>query len=174
MIVDLKRLTVVLITAMTLSACGYHLRGRLPLSQALSTIALDTTNKELRQHLTEALALSGATVVADQTAAGAIMKLFGDNYTRQVVTLDDRGRATSYTLIFETSFNIANAAGEPLRKDSRVRVERHFAFDANELLQAEDEERDLREDMLRDLVQQIMRQLSTIASVTDSRVKLYS
>lgn len=174
MINDMKKISVILITALALSACGYHLRGRLPLSQSLSTIVLDAANKELRQQLTESLIFSGATVVTDKVAAVVTMKVFDDNYTRQVRTLNDRGLATSYTLVFETRFNVANAAGEYLHKDSQVRVQRHFVFDPNQLLQAEDEERILRENMLRDVVQQIMRQLSTIASVSHPRAATYS
>jgi outer membrane lipopolysaccharide assembly protein LptE/RlpB len=108
-------------------------------------------------------------VVADPAMAKALIKLYGVEYERRVRSIDSRGKVNGYTLIYTVRFSVTRQDGAELRKDEPIQLERDFNFDSDQVLQAEGEERALREDMEKDMAQRIMRQLSTIAAAPGRR-----
>jgi outer membrane lipopolysaccharide assembly protein LptE/RlpB len=82
-------------------------------------------------------------------------------FTRTVRTINTRGKVTGYILRYDVSYRVVNEAGDELR-DSTLALQRDYNFDPNQVLQAEEEEEALREDMIEELTQRIMRQLVTI------------
>lgn len=155
-----------LIAGILIGGCGFHLRGNIPLSETLSLVAVESDDNSLQQEMIEALEGAGASVVGDAAAAKAVLKLHDITYERVVRSLDTRGKVNGYRLIYSVSFTVTGQDGAEIRKSRPLRVERDFNFDSNQLLQTENEERALREDMVRDMAQRIIRQLATIASRT--------
>ncbi len=162
----MRFLAVWLIAGILISGCGFHLRGKIPLSESLSLVAVESSDNSLRQEMIEALEGAGASVVEDAAAARAVLKLHDIKYERNVRTLDTRGKVNGYRLIYSVRYTVTGQDGAELRKSTPLRLERDFNFDSNQLLQTENEERVLREDMIRDMAQRIIRQLSTIANLT--------
>ncbi len=164
----LKRLPVILLVCFAVSACGFHLRGKLPLSDKIKVIAVkseETTETQLRQRVSEALTFAGATVVPDEATASAVLDLYKVDFKRTVRTIDSRGKATGYTLEYIVRFKVVSADGTALRDARPISIRRDYNFDPNQVLQKEDEERELKDDMEKELSQRILRQLSTIASL---------
>lgn len=159
----IRYLLVAFLTA-SISACGFHLRGQIPVPESLSVIAVKTTDRDLQRSLTEALSSNGATVVPDSSQAKALLDLHKVEFDRQVLTIDDRGKVTGYRLIYRVAFRVTTATGESLRTSTAI-SRRDFNFDPDLVLQKEIEENALREDMVIELTQTIMRQLSTIAAI---------
>lgn len=157
-----RYVTLWLIVSFLVSGCGFHLRGRLPISDALSVIAVDSGDAELRARMVEALETAGASIVVDKDAAKAVLKLHDISYKRKVRSIDTRGKVNGYTLTYSLKYTVTNKGGKNLRKSVPIRIERDFNFDSDQVLQKESEERVLREDMLDDISQRIIRQLSTI------------
>jgi LPS-assembly lipoprotein len=162
----MRVLAVWLIAGILISGCGFHLRGNIPLSDTLLLVAVESSDSTLRQEMIEALEGAGASVVDDAAAARAVLKLHDIEYERKVRTLDTRGKVNGYRLVYSVKYTVTGQDGAELRKSKPLRLERDFNFDADQLLQRENEERVLREDMIRDMTQRIIRQLSTIASRT--------
>lgn len=147
----------------TVTACGFHLRGQIDVPESISVIAVQTDDKDLYRVLVEALDFSGVTVVQSSADAKALLDLHRVEFERKVRTIDDRGKVTGYNLIYRVFFKVISASGENLRQ-SAVVARRDFNFDPDLVLQAEIEENALREDMVKELTQSILRQLSTIAA----------
>ena len=161
------RLILTLALCASLSACGFHLRGKLPIPDSINVIAVKSEDKELRRTLVDALSFSGATVVQSEADALALLDLRKVKYDRKVRTIDERGKVTGYILEYRVNFAVTSASGDSLR-ESTVVTRRDFNFDPDLVLQAEIEEESLRKDMLSDLTQQILRQLSTITASIES------
>ena len=158
------RYLLVLFLTVSLSACGFHLRGQIPVPESLSVIAVQTTDRDLHRSLTEALSSNGATVVPDSTQAKALLDLHKVEFDRQVLTIDERGKVTGFRLIYRVAFTVTTATGESLRTSTAI-SRRDFNFDPDLVLQKEIEENALREDMVIEITQTILRQLSTIAAI---------
>ncbi len=159
----MRRTIICLITALFIAGCGFHLRGRVPLSATLSVIAVETGDTRLRTRVVEGLETSGASVVTDSTQAKAVLKIHDVQYERKVRSIDSRGKANGYTLIYTVRYTVTRQDGSEVRKAVPIRLERDFNFDSAQVLQKEREETALRRDMEKDMAQRILRQLSTIA-----------
>jgi len=167
------RFILILALCASLSACGFHLRGQLPVPESINIIAVKSEDKDLERRLSDALSFSGATVVESEADALALLELKKVIYDRTVRTIDERGKVTGYVLEYKVNFDVTAASGESLRS-STVVTRRDFNFDPDLVLQAEIEEESLRQDMLIDLTQQILRQLATITAFTGYPAKLAS
>ena len=161
----IMRFLVVLVLSASMSACGFHLRGKLPIPDSIQTIAVQSSDRDLYLSLVDALSFAGATVVKSEQDAQAVLDLYNVKYDRRVLTIDDRGKVTGYTLEYIVNYRVTAANGENLR-ESTVIARRDFNFDPNLVLQAEIEARALRDNMVDDLTQRIMRQLVTIAAIS--------
>lgn len=159
----LPRLVAVLTLAAFVAACGFHLRGRTPLPESVSVLAVVGKDRDLRAAVVDALRVSGATLVEDIKQARAVLELRNEKFERRVQTLDTRGKATSYRLYYTADYVLTRADGAALGKSRSVSVARDFDFDADQVLAKENEERDLREEMTDDMAAQILRQVGAAA-----------
>ncbi|MGA8262726.1 MAG: LPS assembly lipoprotein LptE [Arenicellales bacterium] len=161
----LRTLILILTAGALVSSCGFHLRGNLPLPEDLKVVAVSSDNRQVRDEMVNALEASGAQVVEDQATARAVMDMYKVTFERKVRTIDTRGKVTGYVLRYDVSYRIIRHDGKQLR-DTHLAIQRDYNFDPNQVLQAEEEENSLKEDMLKELTQRIMRQLVTVASRT--------
>ncbi|MDH3281476.1 MAG: LPS assembly lipoprotein LptE [Gammaproteobacteria bacterium] len=167
----MKRMHLVWVTALgvVLTACGFHLRGHVSLSDKLSPLAVQTADLELREALVDLLETSGAQVVDEPGTAKAVLRVQDINYERRVRTIDSRGKVNGYLLVYSVNYKVETPGGDDLSALTPLSVRRDFNFDSNQVLQKEDEERDLRFEMERDMAQRIVRRMSRIAMVVPSR-----
>lgn len=153
-----------LVAAALVTGCGFHLRGKLPLPPQLEVIAVSIEDIDFREEMVDALEASGAQVV-DEAEARSVLEMYNVQFNRSVRTIDTRGKVTGYILRYDVSYRVTDDQGEELR-DTTIALQRDYNFDPEQVLQAEREEDSLREDMIEQLVQRIMRQLVTIAALT--------
>jgi LPS-assembly lipoprotein len=153
----------VTVIGLALTACGFHLRGHVSLSERLSPLAVETSDLELREALVDILETSGARVVSEPAAASAVLRIQDINYERRVRTIDSRGKVNGFLLVYSVNYRVETSGGEELSALTPLSVRRDFNFDSTQVLQKEDEERDLRYEMERDMAQRIVRRLSRIA-----------
>lgn len=155
----------VLVVAALASGCGWHLRGSLPLPEQLQVIAVASEDGALREEMVSALEASGAEVVPDLETAQSVLDLYDITFDRRVRTISTRGKVSGYVLRYDIRYRVVNQEGETLR-ETRLAVQRDYNFDPEQVLQAEEEEEQLRENMVEELARRIMRQLVTIAALT--------
>lgn len=158
-----RALIVTLVAASLAAGCGFHLRGKLPLPEQLKVISVSSPDPEMREEMVNALEASGAQVV-DEGQAQSLLDMYNVSFNRRVRTIDTRGKVTGYTLLYRVSYRVLNEAGDELR-DTNLALNRDYNFDPSRVLQAEEEEESLREDMIEEMTQRIMRQLVTIAGL---------
>jgi LPS-assembly lipoprotein len=162
----MHRLAMILLVggALLLQGCGFHLRGKVELSPALSNVYVDGPDLEMVTDMKDALAFNGVQIAQSAESASAVIRL-NSEYERVVRTTDSRGLATGYVLRYRVRFQVVDAEGEELHKSAPIRMSRDFNFDATQVLQKEGEEEFLKEDMRKQIIQNIMRQLASIAAL---------
>jgi len=158
-----RTLIQILVATALVTGCGFHLRGKLPLPERLQVVAVSSQDREVYEEMVKALEASGAKVV-DEADARSLLDLYEVKFTRKVRTIDTRGKVTGYVLRYDISYSVTADDGTELR-DTTLALQRDYNFDPEQVLQAEEEEESLREDMVADLTQRIMRQLVTIAAL---------
>ncbi|WP_373989294.1 LPS assembly lipoprotein LptE [Duganella sp. BuS-21] len=158
----------VLAATLTLSGCGFHLRGdgghyTLPFPTLYvglpesSPLAIDL-KRNIRSN-------GGTTVVSSaKDADGVIDVLSNPERTRSktILSLNSNGRVRQYLLTYSIVFRVLNKQGVELLAPTAITLTRPIDFNETQLLAKEQEEALLYKDMQTDLVQQMMRRIAAV------------
>jgi LPS-assembly lipoprotein len=155
---------------LSLTACGFHLRGQesanLPASLAilrLSAPAYAPLTVEMRNVLK---GQAGIRVVDDLDASAATLTLAGEQIGSQVQAIDITGKVSDYLLNYSVTFSLTAADGQVLLPSQVIKLQREYTFDKLNVLAKEQEDEFLRHEMRRDAVQQILRRLASLMPQT--------
>ena len=159
---SLSRVLVILLMSMSLSSCGFHLRGNIPLPEIIKNMFVKAPEGTFKDSLEDVLTNAGAELATAQEAADVVLVVMKADTRRDVGTLDERGLANSYDLTFTVGYKMVDQAGDVVREVKSVRERRRFDFDPTLVVETESEERELQEDMEQDVALKIVRQLSTM------------
>ncbi len=154
----------VLIMLVSMTACGFHLRGDVKLAPQLSKVYFqgadiyDPMVREWSRSLTSA----GSTVVEDMKDATAIIQILKNGGDRRVLSVGSDGKVKEYELYQSLEFRVHDAAGPQLLDAQQLVLTRSYLFDVNDVLGKAGEEESLRHDMRRDLVRLAMLRLEAL------------
>lgn len=151
-----------------LVSCGFHLRGlgtsQLPESLATMRVVVigsQTANDPLRLAMEDALRIQGGVSVT-QAADVPTLAITPETVDSQVLTVDVSGKVAEYQLRYEIGFSVLNAAGAPLAPPQTLRLQRDYRFNPLNVLAKEQEEANLRNELRRDALSQIVRRLARL------------
>lgn len=157
------RLVIVTIFAISLSACGFHLRGSIPLPSGIKNMFLEAPQGSFKAQLESVIPNAGGVLASNKAAGDVVLSIKKAATTRTVGTLDARGKADSYNLIFTVKYSLQDPEGKVIRKTT-LKETRRYNFDPLQVVESESEETDLLSDMERQIALRMVRQL---VSVTD-------
>lgn len=157
----MKRLILISFLAVLLSACGFHLRGVIPIPPAMQETYITGASdfSDLYIELRRGLERSGANVVGSAQTASATLAVSGEQLDRRVLTVDAQGRASEYELNYSVSFELRDKAGVVLVPRQTVNQLRDYKFDPDNVLAKDTEEALLRKSLVTFAVSQIMRRI---------------
>lgn len=158
-------LATLIVSTLFMSACGFHLRGNLPLPETLSELFLKAPRGSFEDVLAETIETAGATIVETKSDAKAVLRIARADLEREVGTLDDRGKANSYDLRLKVKYVLETLEGEKV-KSGKISENRRYDFDSSQIIDTDSEEQELREDMEQDIALRIVRQLTTVTDLT--------
>ena len=156
---------------LTLSACGFHLRGSngsFMLPFATMHIGLPDTSPlaiDLKRYIR---AIGSTEIVDTRDGADAALEVLSDpenTRTKTILSLNSNGRVREYQLGYSINFRVVDKAGNVLLAPTTISLTRPITFNEAQVLAKETEEASLYRDMRNDLVQQIMRRLAAIKPV---------
>lgn len=163
-----RRSALVLITQAGLASlaaggCGFKLRG----SQnfAFSTIAImpnpgGAVATELRRSFGDAVHVLAPD--APLTEAQVVFDLLQEQREKVVVGVNSSGQVREFQLRIRVKFRVRSREGKELVPDSEIVQQRDISFNESAVLAKEAEEVLLYRDMQSDIVQQLMRRLTTV------------
>jgi LPS-assembly lipoprotein len=153
------QLFALLMTTLLLSACGFHLRGKV--SIPFETIYLQTSNpntaliRELRRNL-EARQVK---MVNMEDQAELVLDIVAEIPDKQVLTLGADGRVNEFRLFYRVSLRAYDHQNDWIPAEE-IALRRDYSYDDTKVLAKEAEEALLYQSMRSDMVQQIMSRLS--------------
>lgn len=156
---------------LTLSACGFHLRGSngsFMLPFATMNITLPDSSPlaiDLKRYIR---AIGSTEIVDTREAADATLEVLADpekTRTKSILSLNSNGRVREYQLGYSIQFRVVDKAGNVLLGLTTIALNRPITFNESQVLAKETEEAQLYRDMRNDLVQQIMRRLAAVKPV---------
>ncbi len=152
-----------LVAALLIGGCGFHLQGRAPLPAALAVTYVQATDhqSDFVQSLRKALLASGARLTGSGTEASATVRITTDEVKRNILSVSARNTPREYEVVYTVRFSVS-ANGAELLPEQEVSLTRDYSFDERTLLAKEHEEAILREALARDLADIVMRRLASL------------
>jgi LPS-assembly lipoprotein len=155
----------VVVAALLLGACGFHLRGSAPLPTEMSVTYIQGTIEfdPLYETFRASLESRGARVTQDRGKATAVLNILENNTGTDVQTVDLSGKALEYRLYQNIHFEVTAADGRLLVDRQSVTQSRVVKFNVNGLLGSEREGAAIRADLARDVVNLAMLRITAAA-----------
>ena len=144
-----------------LSGCGFHLRGGVELPTVMEQTFLSgvPVDSALGVEIGNVLTRHGGIVVAEQGSATATLIINSEKIDKTVIGVDSSGKASEYELRLTLSYRLLDSEKKELVGQQSVRVVRILRFDSSNVLSSETEESELRQEMRRSAVRQMINRL---------------
>ncbi|WP_237055028.1 LPS-assembly lipoprotein LptE [Microbulbifer sediminum] len=154
----------VFLMAITVTACGWHLRGapkNFPPGSQLYITAEDTQS-DIAKRLTRLLQSGGLPMAESPELADYTLIIHEEIERKRTVSVDAKGRASEYELITSAIYSVRDSNGRVLLNNAAADVYRTLEWDDNEVVSKGEEERLLRDEMRRELIGRIIDRLRRI------------
>ena len=158
----LLRPLVLVVLALALTACGFHLRDALLLPQDLGPLRVVSPDpySPLAQSLSEALTRAGAKpAVEGATGDVATLRVVSERWGNTPLSVDQFGRAQEYTLRYAVIFRLNRADGSDLVPQQAIELSRDYIFVPTNASGAEGEREILTKELRREMVASILRRI---------------
>jgi LPS-assembly lipoprotein len=157
----------VVLLALSLGGCGFHLRGassvELPPELSTLRVTMGGGYPPLLVDMRNALqSLGNVRVTDDVSAKVPVLQLLGESSATQLLAIDSSGRPSAYLLNYRVDYALIGADGKPLLEKQSVKLQREYSFDRLNVIATEKQSDFLQTEMRRDTVQQILRRLASL------------
>ncbi len=158
-------LIAILLIAMTLSSCGFHLRGQAAIPY--QSLFVETTGySTFANDLERAVRAGSETKIAEnRNEAQAVLKILGESQEKHILSLSVGGKVREFELRYRVVYRLTDLAGNDLAPPGEISLRRDLTYDDTQVLAKESEEALLYRDMKADAVQQMLRRLSVAKPV---------
>ncbi len=147
------------ILILSLSACGFQLRGTASLP--FETLYIPKSNSGVALDLKRNIQSGTRTrVVDDEKSAQALLDLSGETKFRNILSLSGAGRVRELQLVLRVNLRVHDGKGGEFVPLSTLSITRDLTYNDTDVLAKEAEEAAIYREMQSDLVQQILRRLS--------------
>lgn len=150
---------------LALAGCGFQLRGDAAVPEAMRTLYLQGVNTQqdfFGLELKRALQRNGIRVLDDYEDGAAILTVLENRFLRHVLSAGSDARVREYELESWVVFRVTDDKGEQMGETQRIEARRDYQFDRDQILAMDEQERVLREDLNKQLVQSLLRRLSAM------------
>lgn len=146
---------------MSVTGCGFHLRGQYQLPQELSRIDLDTERlaptwqTKVKHKLTKnKIVISGSAPIQ--------LHISDISEGRKVASYNDRAKAAEYELFITMSYQLRNTKSNVSLPKKKLTSKRAYRFDENTVTAKQEEEIIIRQELTEELFAQLLRQLQWV------------
>ena len=156
----------ILLMAILLASCGFQLRGSTPETRlSFESLYLDApVGTPLERDLRTVLRATSTQLTADAKSAPVTLRVLSQDQEKKVLTLNAQGKVREFSLTYRVRFEVADASNKKLLQPPEIALQSILSYSEEQALAKEQEERMTFEDLRRDAVAQIMRQLARVKS----------
>lgn len=159
----MSRISLLVIILLSLTACGFQLRGATELPTELQPVYLyDGGDDELQEELVALLRTNHVLQADTEQHAASSLKIIRQKQSRRVISVDSHGRAREYELLYTVEYAFK---GAQIDANNVVKLQRELLFDPENVLGASHEEQTLYRDMKRDAARMILQRLEAVKPV---------
>lgn len=158
----IKKTVILSLLMLCLSACGFHLRGQIPVPEWLNNVALISQdgNSELMALLKSQLESYKIEVQPDPALANYWLIIHRINLKQQIVSVGSSTNPRQYQLILSIEFMLQTRKGQIIKPTRTISLSRQLTVNNDRILGSNEEETILINEMKKDAAIQIINRLS--------------
>lgn len=151
--------------ALTLTACGFHLRSALVLPPDLGPVRVVSVDRysPLAESLAQALTRAGAVPATERTTDATVLDLMAEQWGDRPISLDELGRAQEYSLRYAVTFELRRPDGTAIVPRQTIELARDYVSNPVQAIGTEGEREILQGEMRREMVASVLRRLDAVA-----------
>lgn len=152
-----------LVSALALAACGFHLRRNAALPSSMQRVHLVVNGGgDLQRILARALRSAGATVEDSRGPGIAELNVPVARFSTDTLTAGGYVRITEYAVHDEVQFNVVDAEGRMLVAPQTINMSRQFSYDATDTVGNASQVQEIQRSLNDDMVQAILFRLQAV------------
>lgn len=161
----LPGLLLVMCLAISISACGFQLRGSaaLPAEMAVTFIKSNRPYGPLIDDFTDALRTHHVKITEDRSEATAVLEIIHDELDKDVLSVNSSGKVLEFQLRQSIQFAVTTSDQLPLLEPQSVTMTRDYLYSNTDVLSKEREEIVVRRALQRELVNLAMLRITAAA-----------
>lgn len=154
---------------LSLSACGFTLRGTNLLPPSLERVHLqaEDLDSDLVQKLEQSLRQSGATVVPRSEEATATLRILQDTAGERVLSVSAQGQPQEFELYHTVVFDLSTPTGH-LLEPTTLTLTRDYFFDEQDILGKAEDAEFLRDALAEDVARSVVRRSALATRVRNT------
>lgn len=159
----MRQLMVLFMLVISLTGCGFHLRGQMPLATPLHVVYLKTPNPygQLAHNLQQSFKMSGTRLVDNPNDATAILNILKEETSQQLLGINGSQQTRQYNLILTVTFEVTTPSGQTTVSPQVITETRTLTIQADQMLASSNESNSLYQQMRSAIVYKIMRRLAS-------------
>jgi len=163
----MTRILLVLLLALGLTGCGFHLRNKLMLPADTSAVQVVSSApySELAKLLRRSLRASGAVIAdedSDSTVAAARLQVLSERWGDLPIAIDAQGRAQEYSLRYAVIFKFTRADGSELVPQQVIELARDYVSPPTDATGTTTEREILADELRREMSASIIRRIDSV------------
>jgi LPS-assembly lipoprotein len=158
------RRPMLLLPALLLAGCGFHLEGGGPLPHSIALVRIETNDTESDFYFDLRKALLAAGTRIDENGsdeAATVIHVLNDTVAQRILTVSALNVPTEYELSYSLKFSVTSNGRELIAEEAHTLV-RDYSFSESQLLAKEREQHVLSAALAQDLVTVVMRRLASL------------
>ena len=162
----MKTRLVLIFLIMSLTACGFHLRGSEQKSrvEVSKVYVINAGAANVSREVKSLLASAGAKAVSSMAEAKYVLRLESENYEQTVLSVSaDTGKVEQYQITITLFMSLQDSAGKALVSAEEVRMAIDYTFDEDAVLGKIEEESVIQNELAKEAAGQVIRRLNEVA-----------
>ncbi|WP_150048641.1 MULTISPECIES: LPS-assembly lipoprotein LptE [Methylomonas] len=147
---------VLVLAALWLGGCGFHLRGSLALPSELKQLFLFGSSAALKDEIKNMLRVSDGKIVASPNEAGVVVKVLKEDLRRRVLSVGSTGKSSEVELNYYLRFQFYDNQEAPLLDEQTLEISRDYFNDQTALLAKDNEELVIKKEIYRQAARMLM------------------
>ncbi len=152
------------VAALSLAACGFHLRGEIKLAPSLQRVVVTSSDAvgPLRRSVEDALKRAGATVVASPGEGVGEIRMTQVGIQTLVGSVGGNARVNEFNMVYHVDLEIVDGTGKTVLEKQPIEQTRSFTFDQTQAAGTGAQQDVIRREMERDMAQTVMRKIDSV------------
>lgn len=153
-----------MIAALALCACGFHLKGLIELPQWFNGVYVggDNIPAPLLQLLRNQLEANGRRVQPQPRDAQYLLIIVNEHLDKNITSVSASTNPRQYELTYNLSYRLSNRQGRVLQGPATLKVTRFLTVNNDRILGSDFEEATIVSEMRRDVVSRLLQRISVL------------